>query len=256
MRKIKDDAILRPGVALPEGWLVYAIGDIHGRVDLLAELHGLIAEDAAGRPATRRIVVHLGDYVDRGSGSREVVSLLLERPLAGFESVNLLGNHEEFLLRFLEDLSVGEAWLMNGGAATLASYGIDPLARVPDEDPMPALQREFGRRLPGRHLAFLRDLALNFRAGDYFFVHAGVLPGVPLDQQRREDMLWIRAAFLDSSADHGAIVVHGHSIRRKPERRANRIGVDTGAYASGRLTALALESAEGGVSERFLQTAG
>ena len=254
MSKTKDDAILRPGVALPEGWLVYAIGDIHGRADLLADLHALIAEDAAGRPASRRIVVHLGDYVDRGPDSRDVVSLLLEKPLAGFEPVNLVGNHEEFLLRFLDDVAVGESWMVNGGAATLASYGIDPLARVPGEDPMPALQREFRRRLPTRHLAFLRDLTLSFRAGDYFFVHAGVLPGVPLDKQRRDDMLWIRDAFLESGTDHGAVVVHGHSIRRKPERRENRIGVDTGAYASGRLTALALEAARGGVNERFLQT--
>jgi len=254
MSKSNDDAFLRPGAELPEGWLVYAIGDIHGRADLLGELHELIAADAAARPASRRIVVHLGDYVDRGPDSRDVVSLLLERPLAGFESVYLIGNHEEFLLRFLDDFSVGEAWLMNGGASTLASYGIDPLARVPGEDPMPALQREFRRRLPARHLAFLRDLSLSFRAGGYFFVHAGVQPGVPLEMQRADDMLWIRDAFLESGADHGAVVVHGHSIRRKPERRENRIGVDTGAYASGRLTALALEAAEGGVNERFLQT--
>jgi serine/threonine protein phosphatase 1 len=254
MSKARDDTVLRAGATLPEGWLVYAIGDIHGRADLLGELHALIAADAAGRKASRRIVVHLGDYVDRGPDSRDVVSLLLETPLAGFEWVNLIGNHEEFLLRFLDDGSVGNSWLMNGGAETLASYGIDPLARVPGEDPMPALQREFRRRLPTRHLAFLRDLSLSFQAGDYFFVHAGVLPGVPLDMQRRDDMLWIRDTFLESGADHGAIVVHGHSIRRKPERRPNRIGVDTGAYASGRLTALALEAAKGGVNERFLQT--
>ena len=239
---------------LPRGRRIYAIGDIHGRADLLADMQVRIVEDAAERDATRQTVVYLGDYVDRGPDSRQVVSLLLDAPLAGFESVHLLGNHEEFLLRFLEDESIGETWMQNGGAATLASYGIDPSARVPGESLMTMLRHELERRLPPRHLAFMRSLSLSYRAGDYFFVHAGIRPGVALDMQRQADMLWIRDVFLNSEDSHGAVVVHGHSIRRRPERRRNRIGLDTGAYSSGVLTCLAREAAEGGVRERFLQT--
>lgn len=254
MQRPEEATYHRRGAALPAGWLIYAVGDIHGRADLLAEMQVRIAEDAAERDATRRTVVYLGDYVDRGPESRRVVSLLIEAPLAGFESVHLLGNHEEFLLRFLEDESIGESWMLNGGTSTLASYGIDPRARVPGESPMAVLRHELGRRLPPRHLAFLRSLTLCYRAGDYFFVHAGVRPGVALDAQSQADMLWIRDTFLVCEEPLGAIVVHGHSIRRRAERRRNRIGIDTGAYASGCLTALVLEAVEGGVAERFLQT--
>lgn len=255
----KDETVLRAGATLPAGQLVYAIGDIHGRADLLTELHRRILADAAERPAQRRSVVYLGDYVDRGPDSRAVIAALLEASLDGFESTHLLGNHEEFLLRFLEDESAADAWLLNGGDATLASYGVDPWMQQsgmqqPDGGAALEMQRAFRRRLPARHLSFLRALSLCHRIGSYYFVHAGIRPGIALDEQRREDMLWIRDLFLDSKADHGAVVVHGHSIRRRPERRDNRIGVDTGAYASGTLTALVLEAAEGGVNERFIQT--
>jgi serine/threonine protein phosphatase 1 len=250
----KDETVIRAGVSLPADTLVYAVGDIHGRADLLHELQAMIVADAAERGADHRTVIYLGDYVDRGPDSRQVVSMLLEAPLDGFQSVHLIGNHEDFLLRFLEDESAAAAWLPNGGLATLASYGVDPWMRESDDNALLEMQRAFRRRLPPRHLAFFNDLALWHRVGDYYFVHAGVRPNVPLERQQRDDMLWIREPFLDSRADHGAVVVHGHSIRRRPERRDNRIGVDTGAYASGCLTALALEPAEGGVAERFLQT--
>lgn len=237
--------------AVPPGRCIYAVGDIHGRADLLKSLHDKILADAATRPAERRMVVYLGDYIDRGGGSRQVIERLIDQPLPGFEAVHLLGNHEDSLLRFLDDSAAGPAWLFYGGEATVASYGIDPHLRPPrGEDPMLMIQTELRRRLPQRHLDFLRGLKLTHTEGDYLFVHAGVRPGVPLDRQAPEDLLWIRREFLTSTVDHGWVVVHGHSISTWPENRANRIGIDTGAFASDRLTCLVLE----GKSRFFLQT--
>ena len=228
----------RSAPAVPAGVALYAVGDIHGRADLLDRLHGAILADAAARPAAERWIVYLGDYIDRGEDSAGVIDRLVERPLAGFRAVHLCGNHEDFLLRFLMDESVAPHWLFNGGDATLASYGL-----AVDRD-WTRLQRNLRRALPRRHLAFLEGLALSHAAGDYLFVHAGIRPGLPLDRQRREDLLWIRGEFLDSTAPHGRIVVHGHSIAHEVEFRANRIGIDTGAYMTGRLTCLALAGSE------------
>lgn len=237
--------------SVPQGSCVYAVGDIHGRVDLLEALHDKILADAAARPAERRVVVYLGDYIDRGSASPQVIDLLLDRPLPGFESVHLMGNHEESLLRFLHDTSGGPAWLFYGGEATVASYGVDPNVRPPrGTDPMAILQEELLRRLPPRHLDFLHGLKLTHVEGDYLFVHAGIRPGVPIESQSPEDLLWIRREFLTSTADHGRVVVHGHSISASPENRPNRIGIDTGAFASDRLTCVVLD----GTSRIFLQT--
>lgn len=225
----------RSAPAIPEGVAVYAVGDIHGRADLLDRLHDAILADAAARAAAERRIVYLGDYIDRGEDSAGVIERLVERPLPGFRAVHLCGNHEDFLLRFLVDESVTPHWLHNGGDTTLASYG------VPIDRDWTRLQRNLRRALPPRHLAFLEALALSHAAGDYLFVHAGIRPGLPLDRQRREDLLWIRGEFLDSTASHGRIVVHGHSIAQEVEFRANRIGIDTGAYMTGRLTCLALD---------------
>ncbi len=230
----------------PDDTIVYAIGDIHGRGDLLAELHRLIEIDARARPVERRVIVHLGDYVDRGPDSRGVLDRLIGAPLAGFQSVHLKGNHEDLLLRFL-DGGAGGIWLMNDGDATLRSYGV----AADDVDPGKA-QRAFGKRLPPAHRAFLEGLALEHREGDYLFVHAGIRPGVPLDRQAPADLLWIREPFLGWTGDHGAVVVHGHTPVPEPEMRANRIGIDTGAFYSGRLTCLVLE----GGGRRFLSTGG
>jgi serine/threonine protein phosphatase 1 len=221
----------------PPGTRVYAIGDIHGRLDLLRAIHQLIHEDAYAHQAPRNVAVYLGDYIDRGDTSSAVLDCLIDQPLPGFQSVHLLGNHEDSLLQFLTDTGIGPAWLSYGGIATLHSYGVRPPA---SDRELSRVQEELRGKLPERHLAFLRGLALQHIEGDYAFVHAGYRPGVPLAAQVPQDLLWIRDDFLSSNADFGKIVVHGHTIAEQPDVRRNRIGIDTGAFASGTLTSLVL----------------
>ena len=235
----------------PDGTRIYTIGDVHGRLDLLQELHQDITRDMAEKPMPRGVLVHLGDYVDRGPASRQVIDYLIERPLSGFETVNLKGNHEDFIVRFHDSGDLGESWLMNGGGATLASYGVagaddtfDALWRLD------AIRAEFLECLPQSHLVFFRGLALHHREGDYLFVHAGLRPGVALEQQSAEDRMWIRDEFLFSEFDFGPMVIHGHTPRPAPVLRANRIGIDTMAYRTGCLTCLVLE----GENRRFIST--
>lgn len=235
----------------PAGRQIYVVGDIHGRADLLRQMRGMILADATAHRNRQPVVVYLGDYVDRGLESRQVLDLLLEEPLPGFEEIRLLGNHEQAMLDFLEDPGIGPAWLYYGGAATLYSYGINAQARPPEGGERFAhLSVELARVLPPRHLQLLRRLKLHHVEGDYLFVHAGIRPGVPIERQQREDLLYIRDEFLNFSDSHGRIVVHGHTITAEPDVRANRIGIDTGAFATGRLTCLVLDGAE----RRFLQT--
>ncbi|MBV9523522.1 MAG: serine/threonine protein phosphatase [Alphaproteobacteria bacterium] len=226
---------------------LYAVGDIHGRLDLLRAMHQMIHEDAYAAQAPRNVVVYLGDYVDRADASRQVIDCLLDEPLPGFESRHLLGNHEDSMLRFLNDVQIGPSWLAFGGAATLRSYGIVP--PTSDHD-LPRTRDALSDKLPRRHLDFLRRLLLSHGEGDFFFVHAGVRPGVALADQSPEDMLWIRDEFLRSTADFGKIVVHGHTITDEPDVRRNRIGIDTGAFATDRLTCLVLWDE----AWKFLQT--
>ncbi len=221
--------------SLPRGQRVYAIGDVHGCLDRLQALHRAVADDIATRPIAFSTLIHLGDYVDRGPDSAGVVSLLAERPMpAGIGAVvNLIGNHEEMMLAALDDRSppVVRHWLLNGGEATLHSFGlgdtVDPAA--------------WAGRLPADRLAFLRRLALTHRVGGYFFVHAGVRPGIPLAAQIRDDLLWIRQPFLSATTPFEAVVVHGHTPAPVPEVRRNRIGIDTGAVMGGVLTCAVLE---------------
>ena len=237
----------------PEGTRVYAVGDIHGRADLLGRLHRKIlddAADAADAGPRRLVVVYVGDYVDRGPDSFGVVEALIEKPLAGFERHHLKGNHEDFLLRFLETGSHGETWMMNGARATLESYGVEWSDMAYGADGLAAARQKFADAMPESHLRFFHGLEPKHREGDYLFVHAGIRPGVALDEQRAFDLMWIRDAFLDSDDDHGVVVVHGHTIAPAPEVRPNRIGIDTGAFQSNRLTALVVEGAE----RRFLVT--
>ncbi|MDP1648526.1 MAG: metallophosphoesterase [Rubrivivax sp.] len=232
--------------------MIYAIGDIHGPFDLLQALLVSIEADAARRPARQRRLVYLGDYVSRGADSRRVVETMVAAPPPGFTRITLRGNHEDLWLRFLDgDLDAGRHWFDYDGLDTLADYGVDVAGRRRRENAtVAALRDAFDAVLPSAHLSFLRSTDYCHHCGDYFFVHAGVRPGVPLERQAAHDLMWIRAPFLESTLDHGAVVVHGHSISERPQLRPNRIGIDTGAHRSGVLTCLVLD----GTSRHFLHT--
>ncbi len=244
-----------PGRRGPAGTRIYAIGDIHGRSDLLDRLHAAIRADVRARRPERAVAVYLGDYVDRGGDSAGTIARLAVPPKDGIERVFLRGNHEAFLLEFLDgDSGLLDQWLWNGGLATLDSYGLAPMADGPGDGSDAAwartLRADLLRAVPPAHETFLRALVSHHREGDLFFAHAGVRPGVALDRQSQDDLLWIRDGFLDSDADFGALVVHGHTVVAEPEVRANRIGIDTGAWRTGRLTAAVFE----GEAVAFLTT--
>jgi len=242
----------RPG-RIPAGQAAYAIGDVHGRLDLLENLLSRISEDARRHQADHaRHLVFLGDYIDRGSESCGVVERLLDDPMPGFSKVYLMGNHEEAMLAFLEGRSDGLDWLSFGGLETLLSYGV-PLRSLPrSEDAVLALRQGLAEAVPQSHLDFFRSCTLHHSIGDYVFVHAGVRPGIPLERQSPVDLMWIRDDFLRRKVPlPGRIVVHGHTICDLPQNREHRINVDTGAFVSGRLTSLVLRDGE----RRFLSTA-
>lgn len=234
----------------PPGMRIYAIGDIHGRDDLLRVLHERILDDIADGNPLQTTIVYLGDYVDRGLGSARVIDMLLDEPLPGTRSVHLKGNHEEAVLDFLDDASFGMVWRNFGGLETLYSYGVPDAMSISSVPEFVAAQEAFADHLPARHLNWLKGLRPSVTLGDYFFTHAGVRPGVPLEKQSEEDLMWIRDVFLDSDASFGKIVVHGHTPEPEPVLRHNRIGVDTGAYMTDVLTCVVLE----GEAQRFLDT--
>ncbi len=230
-----------PPRAVPEGSAVYAVGDIHGRRDLLARVVAQIADHAAKLAVERKVLVCVGDYVDRGPDSKGVIDFLLDAVPPGFALKCLIGNHERMMIDFLaEPETVGQMWLRNGGLETLQSYGVAFDIAAPRMAAFQAARDALAAALPDRHKEFLGGLLLTHREGDYLFVHAGLKPGVALEEQREADMLWIRGPFLYTPADYGCLVVHGHTIAPEPEWEAWRIGIDTGAFYTGRLTALAL----------------
>ncbi len=233
---------------LPEGERIYAIGDIHGSLHALQSLHELILLDSAAFVGQKSLV-YLGDYIDRGEHSREVIDLLLKAPVADFKRIFLLGNHEQSLLDFLEHPQSVAAWLNYGGRATLRSYGVS-VERDYAHRPIENLRDELAWQLPRDHLEFFRGMSFYHLAGSYCFVHAGIRPGIPMSEQRNEDLLWIREDFTRSQMHHDHIVVHGHSITTEVDWNENRIGIDTGAFHSGVLTCLVLEGNE----QRVLQT--
>ena len=233
--------------AVPPGHRVYAIGDIHGRRDLLDELLSEIVKDCDATQQTV-VLVFLGDYVDRGPDSKGVVDRLLSLPTA-FQKKFLRGNHDQAVLDFLANPASYDSWCDFGANETLTSYGVRP-PRDHSLSTFRDVRDRFAEVLPADHLHFFQTLSLSWELGDYFFAHAGVRPGAPLNEQTQDDLLWIRDGFLASSKDFGKVVVHGHTPTDGPVKRANRIGVDTGAYLTGRLTAVVLEGAD----QRFLQT--
>lgn len=224
----------------------YAIGDIHGQLALLQAAHALIAADRQATGDAAAPVVHVGDLVDRGPDSRGVVEHLRAGIARGAPWVVLMGNHDRMFLTWLEDpsaiddgLRTGLSWLHPriGGGPTLASYGV----RAPSERPVAAVHAEALEAVPAAHRAFLSALPRWYARGEALFVHAGIRPGLPVEAQAETDLLWIRGAFLDDPRDHGALVVHGHTVTVAPELHANRLNIDTGAAYGGPLTAVVIE---------------
>jgi len=232
------------------GYRAYVVGDIHGRLDLLEDLLAKIHAELQHKPAPKTLLVFVGDLIDRGPSSAQVLERLRTYRRPGIRPVFILGNHEEVLLRILR----GEAqlitkWRWFGGSECIESYGVDPevLGRLSDEDALVVVRNA----VPKEHIEFLESFVDSCRFGDYLFVHAGIRPGVEVDRQKQSDLRWIREPFLGDETDHGFVVVHGHTISNSVEERSNRIGIDTGAYRTGVLTALVIE----GRGRRLLTTA-
>jgi serine/threonine protein phosphatase 1 len=234
----------------PPGHRAYAVGDIHGRLDLLEELIARIEADIASRKRAKNLILFLGDLIDRGPDSAGVIERLRTWQPQDGSTAFLLGNHEEVLLRVLDgEEGVLADWLRFGGAECLASYGLAParLRAMNAGETLAAIRAA----VPAEHRDFLATFADTLRFGDYLFVHAGIRPGVAIAEQSQNDLRWIREEFLGDATDHGIVVVHGHTISPTVEERPNRIGIDTGAYRTGVLTALAVE----GGKRWFLDTA-
>lgn len=233
------------------GARAYAVGDVHGRLDLLDDLLDQIRQDIAQRPVVPTYLIFLGDLIDRGPDSAGVIERLRTLNDVSAKKGFLLGNHEEVFLRVLAgEERIAYDWLRFGGRPCLASYGLDPLALEPltEQEIAAALKAV----VPQAHIDFLQGFGDTFRFGDYLFVHAGIRPGIPIEEQHEHDLRWIRNEFLHDSKDHGLIVVHGHTISDTVEERSNRIGIDTGAYQSGKLSAIAVEDEQ----RWFLSTGG
>lgn len=234
----------------PAGYRAYAVGDVHGRLDLLEMLLAEIQSDIVSRGDARNLVVFLGDLIDRGSQSAQVVERLRTWRPENAETIFLCGNHEEVLMRILAgERRLLADWLKYGGAECLASYNLpaESLAGKSEEDALALIKDA----IPAEHEQFISTFSDTLRFGDYLFVHAGIRPGVKIRDQTQADLRWIRQPFLEDATDHGLTIVHGHTISETVDERPNRIGLDTGAYRTGVLTAMAVE----GTSRWFLDTA-
>jgi serine/threonine protein phosphatase 1 len=226
--------------SLPANTRIYAVGDIHGRADLLSETIARIEEDLRRRPIQHAREVYLGDYVDRGPDSKGVIDQLAVR-LVQRSAACLRGNHEALFETFLrDDPSTIHRWTQLGALHTFASYGVSVRSGTATRSPL-ELQKSLRQALPHTHDLFLQCLSSSFSCGDFLFVHAGIRPGIPIMEQNSEDLLWIREEFLNSTIDHGKVIVHGHTPVDHPDIRDNRINIDTGAWFSGTLTCIAIE---------------
>jgi len=229
-----------PSPAGPRGQRAYAIGDVHGCLELLDALLERIESEIAESPKRRTNIVFLGDLIDRGPASAQVVERLRTYRPASARPHFVMGNHEEVMLRVLAgETELLQSWLKFGGAQTLQSYGLDStrVSRMPAD----SMLGELRRAIPAEHIDFLRSFADSISFGNYLFVHAGIRPGIDLSEQSQTDLRWIREPFLDDPSDHGFVVVHGHTITNEVEVAPNRIGIDTGAFCTGTLTALAID---------------
>jgi serine/threonine protein phosphatase 1 len=223
--------------SLPPQTRIYAVGDIHGRSDLLTEVLARIDEDLERRPIEFPMEVYLGDYIDRGADSKTVIDMLAVR-LVRNRAICLRGNHEALMEAFLEDPSGLRPWLPVGASQTLASYGIRPPFQV---EAAVELRQALIDALPRTHELFFRCLHNSFSCGDFLFVHAGVRPNIPISEQDPHDLMWIRGEFLNWTQHHGKFIVHGHTPVPHPDIRNNRINIDTGAWRTGVLTCVAIE---------------
>lgn len=246
---VTEASKVRSEFAIPDGHRVYAVGDIHGHADLLDRLLDLIDRDIEENPGPTVTEVFLGDYVDRGPDSKGVIQRLASRPKQERRRICIRGNHEYYVERFLSDPGVLHEWAANGGIATLQSYGVNIDAVAPD---VSRIHREFVAAFPRQHEDFLTDLAAAFQLGDLFFTHAGIRPNVSINEQDAHDLMMIRKDFLNVEGPLPVRVIHGHTPAREPVVTPYRIGVDTGAFATGVLTACVLE----GTNHRFLATDG
>jgi serine/threonine protein phosphatase 1 len=219
------------------------VGDIHGRLDLLEDLLAKIHAELQHRPARKTLLVFVGDLIDRGPSSAQVLERLRTYRRQGIQTIFLLGNHEEVLLRIIRgDSELITKWRWFGGSECLQSYGVDPaeIARLSGDDALSIVRGA----IPREHVEFLETFADSCRFGDYLFVHAGIRPGIQLELQSQSDLRWIREPFLLDDSDHGFVVVHGHTIREEAEELPYRMGIDTGAFRTGVLTALGIEGTE------------
>ncbi|MDD3182855.1 MAG: metallophosphoesterase family protein [Alphaproteobacteria bacterium] len=235
----------------PTNYRLYAVGDIHGRLDLLNQMLAMIEDDAAKFRDKTKVLIFLGDYIDRGLDSCGVIERLITYHPPGLTSVFLRGNHEDMFLTFMKGhIEIALSWLSLGGAAALASYGVNSLSGVVGKGKLETLYKDVKAKIPAAHLTFIKKTVMSVTYGHYYFVHAGIRPHVALGQQNPMDQLSIRGDFLFSEEHFGRVIVHGHTIRPEPEVKRNRIGIDTGAFATGKLTCLVLD----GTHQKFLST--